>query len=252
MPMDSPHRPSRRPLTARLILALAVGSLTLVFGGAVGAQTSSCADVTVTTPQDLVTAGPTTIGPISVDVGAGRYRLLMTSIDRGHRPGHQTHQRSERWSFTLDSGYSSPITADLAEDATSASFDMGLVDFVEATSITFHHHGAAPSPDSISASVTFQCAEPVPTTAPPTTEPPVTEGGEIDITTAAPDTSGVKSSDATQPPTTRPVGATANGELPRTGGNPSFLWMGLLLMTSGGVFLVVGKIITLEAQRFQR
>ena len=250
-------------MSSKMVRLVAVGMVvaaTMTIGGTASAQNATCDDATVSSSADLITRGPTNIGPVSVVIPAGRYRLVMTSTDPGHRPGHQPEQLNERWSFSLDNGYSSPITPDLPTDVTSAVYDMGVVEMAAASSLTFLHHGVMPSADSVQPSVTFRCeaAPPTTTEAPTTTveaptttiealttTTPVTEGGNVDPTSSvAPETSAVKSTEAT---TTTVV--VASSELPRTGGNPSFVWMGLLLVTVGGVFIVVGKIVTLESAR---
>jgi LPXTG-motif cell wall-anchored protein len=237
--------------SARWAAAVVVMAATVVVmaGSGVGAQQADCTDVTVSPSVDLVTRGVSTIGPIQVNVAAGRYRLIMTSADPGHVAGHQTEQQHESWSFTLDNGFSSPITPDLSDELTSATYDMGVADLSVASSITFVHHGVAPSPDSVHPTVTFRCeAAPATTTTASTTAPPPTVADVS--TTVAPETTVVQTTavetTTAAPATTVPDGTVKNNELPRTGSNESVLWMGLLLLTVGGVFLVIGKIVGLE------
>ena len=107
-----------------VVFAVVMLGASMAAGGFAAAQQADCADVTVNPGQDLVTRGVSTIGPIQINVPAGTYRIVMVSTDVGHAPGHQEDQQNERWSFTLDSGYSSPITPDLATEVTTATFDM--------------------------------------------------------------------------------------------------------------------------------
>ena len=234
---------------------------TVLVAGTAGAQEAGCSNVVVAPSIDLVTRGVSTIGPIQIDLPAGRYRLAMSSVDAGHEPDHQSDQLSERWSFTLDNGYSSPITPDLATESKSATFDMGAVDLVAATSITFVHHGVAPSADSVRPSITFQCEPPTTatttttstttsttttTSTSTTTEPTPTVA---EVTTTAPPETETTAVTTEVTTTTTPGSVKANDTLPRTGSNESILWMGLLLLTVGGVFIVVSKIVSIEHDR---
>jgi LPXTG-motif cell wall-anchored protein len=252
-----------------VMIAVAV-SLSVGIGGAAAQEVTQpgaasdlqCVDVTVDGPGDLNTRGPTTLGPIAVSLPAGRYRLLMTSTDIHHAPGHQPGQLAERWSVTLDNGYSSPVTPDLATEDISAVFDMGVVELGAASALTFVHHGIAPSPDSVHPSITFRC-EPVLTSTTSTTSTTATSTTVATTTTAVPSPSTTTTTEA--PPVTRggdiapstttatPTTVVSTGDnLPRTGGNLSLLWMGLLLLAAGGVFVVVGRLVALEAARVGR
>lgn len=230
---------------AGMVAALVIATCA-VFVASASAQQAGCADVTVSGEAKLDTAGSATIGPVPAPLSAGQYRIVMHSADPGHIAGHQTDQQHEQWSFRLDSGYGSPITPDLADGLTNASFDMGVVTLAEAASITFVHHGVAPSRDSVLPSVSFSCVQPTtPTSAAPTsssTEAPVTTGGRLDPTTwAAPEpTVGVQQGSGG-------VGNTGgSNELALTGNSGKALSLGVLLLACGGVVVLLGRVVSIE------
>ena len=275
----------RRRVVWVTVLAVALASVWAASGAAAD---QVCRDVAVSPGERLVSRGPTKLGPMRLELPAGRYRILMTSADNGHEAGYQVDQTHERWSFRLDSGYRSPITPDLAETAKVATFDMGTVDLKATWTITFRHHGAAPVADSVVPSVLFVCDDGPVSTAPPTTLAPSTSGpaSTAPLTTGplttgpqttgpqttAPQTTGGATSeplittDATLDPTTstteapvttagtaesmQPPGADRSDEprdpLPATGSNGGPLVVGVLLLASGGVLLVIGKLLSVE------
>jgi len=224
----------------RLVAVVTIATGLTLAGGSVAAQDASCTDVSVGHGGiELLTRGPVSIGPIAISLPAGTYRLIMTSADPGHMPNHQENQVNERWNFVLDNGYSSPITPDLATELTTATYDMGVADLAAASSLTFIHHGVAPSADSVYPSVVFQCVAPPPTTttAPPTTEPPVTVADTS--TTAAPTTTPPPTAPTTAPPTSE--GEVNSEELPRTGTTTNLLLLGLGLAAAGTLVLEVSR-----------
>lgn len=97
--------------------------------------------------------------------------------------GLQVDQTSERWSFSTNTGVSSSISPDLPEDQITLSFSLGEMTFPTAvSSITFHHHGAAGSADSVTPGLILRCVPPATTTtlvAPVTTVAPVKSGPRL-------------------------------------------------------------------------
>ncbi len=234
---------------ARWAVAISMAAGLVIHGGTAGAQDASCSDVTVGAGGvELLTRGPTSIGPVAISLPAGTYRLVMSSTDPAHMPGFQGDQTNERWNFVLDNGYASPITPDLPTDQTSATYDMGVADLAAASSLTFVHHGVPPSADSVFPSVTFQCVTPPPTTAAPTTVPvtPAPSVSVLDTSTTAPATTvptttvPTTAAPTTAAPTTAPpvsTGDVDSEELPRTGGTTNLFFVGVGLAAAGAVVL---------------
>lgn len=231
----------------RVLVALAVVFGVLSIGTATSSAQSSCSDVHVAPGVILVTPTPT-FGPHPVSVPAGTYRLIVTSFDLGHAPGIQLDQTNEIWSFTTDTGYTSPRTPDLPDALTSETYDLGEATFAsDISSITFNQWGVLPSYDSVRPEILFQCVSSASTTAPPTTVAPTTAAptttspGAVAPTTVAPTTTeGVVLPTSVVPaPTTPPE---TGGTLPRTGSNTVLAWGGLGLLAVGAVWMFTGRV----------
>lgn len=82
-----------------------------------------------------------TAGPFTISMPAGTYDITLHSFDdHVDHPG-QTEQTQEQWYFTLDSGYTSPVSSDVPDDAVSVIDNFPSETIGEASSITVHHLG---------------------------------------------------------------------------------------------------------------
>ena len=80
-------------------------------------------------------------GPFNIELPAGTYTVTTESFDdHAAHPG-QLDQTAEQWYIVLDSGYVSPATSDIAEEASfvSDTFENQVTE--AATSITLQHLG---------------------------------------------------------------------------------------------------------------
>lgn len=80
-------------------------------------------------------------GPFAIELPAGTYDVLMQSHDAHDEHPGQTEQTQEQWYFTLDSGYVSPVTSDVADESNIAVDEFDDQDIAESASITLHHLG---------------------------------------------------------------------------------------------------------------
>ena len=215
-----------------------------------------CDDVTVSTQVRLINGRASTLGPFTVTLAAGDYRVIMTSADAMHAPGYQPSQTGEQWYFTTDSGYRSPTTPDLAEGSGAATFDMGIVTLPETTSVTFHHASTVPGANSVVPGVVFESQIPpcgpttttqTSTTQTSTTQTSTTQGQTSTSLSTSTSTaistpgsvlpsSTVKSS-VVSVPTTNVVpqvdGGDNPGTLPRTGGELTYAVVGAAMVLVG-------------------
>lgn len=83
----------------------------------------------------------TSAGPFTIDLPAGTYDVMMSSYDAHDEHPGQIDQPYEQWYFTLDSGFTSPLSTDVPDDSTTTvdTFEDVVID--AATSITLHHRG---------------------------------------------------------------------------------------------------------------
>jgi hypothetical protein len=155
-----------RRLAAGSVLVLSASA----FLTAPASSQEECTGVSVTPGVILITSAPS-FGPMVASVPAGTYRMIVRSYDLGHSAGRQTDQMHEQWSFSADTGYTSPRTPDLGDALTVATYDLGEVTLTSAvSSISFRQWGVAPSVDSVRPEITFQRVQgPVTTTEAPTT-----------------------------------------------------------------------------------
>jgi hypothetical protein len=167
-----------RTLTAIVGLALAA-SLSLT-GLSTASAAQGCDDIAIGSSGTLLAPQVPSSPVFQRHIPTGQYRIIATSSDNGHAAGHQTGQTGEQWYFTTDSGYRSPTTPDLAEGATSQTFDLGVATILESGSVTFHHAQLGSTVDSVDAGIVLECVPPVTTTTtttvapPPDTQPPTT------------------------------------------------------------------------------
>lgn len=82
-----------------------------------------------------------TAGPFAVELPAGTYDVLMQSHDAHDEHPGQVEQTQEQWYFTLDSGYVSPVTTDVADESNTVVDEFDGQDITESASITLHHLG---------------------------------------------------------------------------------------------------------------
>ncbi len=192
----------RRILLFITVLTLATTGATLT-GSPAGAV--DCASVTVA-PGDRLLANKAPVGgPYSIDLPAGEYRLVVSSTDSHHADGALT-QEYEIWYFTLDSGFTSPVTPDLPDELVTLQFDLGVFTIAASTSITFHHGVQGPGAQSVTPAVQFVCAQTPDTTVPETTAPETTAPETTAPETTAPETTAP---DTTAPDTTAPDASAA-------------------------------------------
>jgi len=82
-------------------------------------------------------------GPFVISMPAGTYDITMHSFDdHAAHPG-QFEQTQEQWYFTLDSGYTSPVSSDIPDAANSVVDVFEGVTIGPATAITVRHLGEA-------------------------------------------------------------------------------------------------------------
>ncbi len=124
------------------------------------------------------TAGPFTIETLP----AGTYDIIVQSYDAHDEHPGQTDQTAEQWYFTLDSGYTSPLSTDIP-DASNHTIDVWDAQVIDtaATTVTLHHRG-----EGNVNSVDPICVGFTPTPAEPAQEGPTTTVAEpvIDEPTA--------------------------------------------------------------------
>lgn len=111
-------------------------------------RTCSTNDYSIAFAADLalIAPSPTTAGPFSVSVPAGTYDIVVWSwLGLEDYPTHV----DERWYFTTDSGYTSPLTTDASPELVTANVFSNQT-LGATTSITVHHSkpGAA-EPNSV-------------------------------------------------------------------------------------------------------
>jgi hypothetical protein len=240
---DQSNQKLRRQLSAA---SIAVGIALFAFAPVAGAQesdggstvnTAVCTDVTI--GMDTPMYPPfVTSSPYSVSVPAGTYRIHAVSHDLLHEDGYQPEERQESWSFSTNTGYSSPVTPDLSETSKSVTFDLGEVTFDAAvSSITFHWRGVVSDVDSVRPGLTLSCfvnaaaaTTEVPTTVAPTTVAPTTEAPTTTEPAGQVMPSSTVASKSTDPDT-----------LPRTGSSASMGWLAAAFVSVGAVFASTGR-----------
>lgn len=80
-------------------------------------------------------------GPFTISMPAGTYDITLHSFDdHAAHPG-QVAQTQEQWYFTLDSGYTSPASSDIALDSNSSVDTFRGVVIEDASAITVRHLG---------------------------------------------------------------------------------------------------------------
>lgn len=255
--------PSRRRHGRWLLAACIAVALPLLV--AQGAAALPCDDVTVDAQVKLINGRVSTLGPFTVTLPAGDYRIMMTSTDSMHAPEYQPHQTGEQWFFTTDTGYRSPTTPDLAEGSGTATFDMGVVALPETTSVTFHHAGTVPGANSVVPRVVFESQ--IPPCGPTTTNETTTTQGQSSTsqstsTSLSTSTSTVTStpgsvlpsstvkSSVVSVPVTNVVPQVDGGDgpdtLPRTGGDLTYAIVGAAMVLVGLVMTAAVRTAALD------
>ncbi len=245
-----------RNLTTRNILAalLILAGTAMVAVSPVGAEeTQACVDVTVT--GDSAGLGPLTknvqvIGPLPVNVAGGTYEIVLSSADPTHAPGAYLDQVNEQWHFTLDSGYVSPVTPDIPDEAMGTSMSAGIVTLAPASSITFHWDGVLPSYDSVHPTVSFICATAPTTTTTTTVAPTTAPTTTVAPTTTTAPTTSVAPSSTVAPTTTVASTTTTQGEIggiteenPQTGEELARTGLNLTLGLTGLTLILLGSLM---------
>lgn len=78
-------------------------------------------------------------GPFPISLPAGTYDITPHSFDDHSAHPGQVEQTQEQWYFTLDNGYESPISSDIADDVVYSSDVFTAVALEDATAITVQH-----------------------------------------------------------------------------------------------------------------
>ena len=226
---------NRNLLAALLIVAGAV--LIAVSPVSADGEAVQCADLSFdfdTLGQGPLTKNNPTFGPVAVSVPAGTYDIILVSSDPTHAPGAYTDQMHESWFLVTDSGFTSPVTPDLADADLSTSIVINGINLGATTQITAVWAGQAPSFDSVHPAVTFRCViEPsTTTTAGPTTTLPATS---TTVPTTLPATSTIVPA-TTAPTTTGVVTSTTEGATSTT--------VAISTTTEGGIVGGLGSTTT--------
>jgi len=240
----SPHHVGLIATVVGSIL-LSLGALSMVTGTAAA---QSCEQAAVANGE-LWTAVPSIA--VGIVIPAGTYTVIGTSTDINHAAGLQVDQTTEQWSFSTNTGVSSSVSPDLPEDQITLSFSLGDMTFPSAvSSITFYHHGAAGSANSVTPGLILRCVLPVTTTTVPitTTVAPTTSGPSIlaitttttlasPVTTVAPTTtaepSPVSSGGSGSSEVGSEIATNDSGELALTGINTTLAWVGAGILLFG-------------------
>ncbi|MDW3180213.1 MAG: hypothetical protein R8J94_22765 [Acidimicrobiia bacterium] len=82
-----------------------------------------------------------TAGPFAIELPAGTYDIRLDSHDAHDEHPGQDEQTQEQWYFSLDSGYSSPASHDVADDQNFSVTEFYGVEIPASTAITVHHLG---------------------------------------------------------------------------------------------------------------
>ncbi len=210
---------NRNLLAAILIIAGAV--LVAVSPVSADGEVSACTDFSYdfdALGQGPLTKNQPTLGPVTVAVAVGTYDIVLTSSDPTHAAGAYTDQLHESWFLVTDSGFTSPVTPDIADADSSITISVAGVDLGVTTQLTAVWAGQAPSFDSVHPSVTFLCAEVAETTTTTTTTTlPTTEAPTTTVQTA---TTAVGTASTVASTTTTTVAATTTSTI-GAAGNPT-------------------------------
>jgi hypothetical protein len=127
----------------RTLAALAVATTVLLTGTATAGATSQCGDYSFGfAGTRLLNDGiSTSAGPFPISLPAGTYDVTLQSHDDHVAHPGQYEQTAEQFYVVLDSGWVSPPSVDIADDATEAiTVHQGQV-IGESTAISVHHIG---------------------------------------------------------------------------------------------------------------
>lgn len=206
-------------------------------------RTCSANDYSIAFPADLalIAPSPTTGGPFSVSVPAGTYDIVVWSwLGLEDYPTHV----DERWYFTTDSGYTSPLTTDSSPELVTA--DQFSNQTLGATSSITVHHSAPGSAEANS--VHPLCIGFRTVSAPQTTSVETTTTVAETTTTVAETTTTVQvagpTTTTTAAPTTTTAAAVQPAQLALTGASELSMSLGL-----AGAALTLAGVATLIAAR---
>lgn len=201
----------------------------------------------------------TTAGPYSIELPAGTYNVMMSSYDAHDEHPGQIDQPYEQWYFTLDSGFTSPLSTDVPDDATTTVDTFENMVIGAATSITVHHRGLGGinSVEPLCAGFTPVVEQPAPVVDSSSTPGPSTpdSGNEvIDLVRPIDETPSVEVKPAVESRRTElvpPVGMVA---IPMTDTAPqlaltgpsSQLWLAAL---SGASLVLLGVAMVIQGRR---
>lgn len=160
-PTSSRHRIS--PVAVALITL--GGVLFTVFTPA-AAETNCPGDTAIRIPDaSLLNDGVNNVlGPFSIELGEGEYDIVVLSTDAHSTTVSAGDQSMEQWYFALDSGYSSPLTTDIADTEDSVFDAWSSQAIAQSTSLTVHHRGEggvnSVSPECIGFTLVEPAADP--------------------------------------------------------------------------------------------
>lgn len=116
-------------------------------------------------------------GPFAIQLPAGTYDIVMQSHDAHDEHPGQVEQTQEEWYFVLDSGYVSPFTIDVPEDANTSMTAASAQAIGNSASITLHHRGEggvnSVNPVCVGFTATTPAAPIAPEVEEPVVSPPV-------------------------------------------------------------------------------
>lgn len=208
-------------------------------------RTCSANDYSIAFPADLalIAPSPATGGPFSVSVPAGTYDIVVWSwLGLEDFPTHV----NERWYFTTDSGYTSPLSTDSSPELITA--DLFSNQTLGATSSITVHHSAPGSAEANSVHplcIGFRTVSAPQTTSVETT---TTTVAETTTTTVAETTTTIQvagpTTTTTAAPTTTTVSDVQPAQLALTGASDLSMSLGL-----AGAALTLAGVATLIAAR---
>ncbi len=134
----------RRKMIAVVSGASLVLGATFVVGAGVVAAQGGCGGTSVDlSGSRLLNDGVANVaGPFQVNLAAGTYDVTAISYDAHSTVVTGGDQSMEQWSFVLDSGYQSPLTADIADSSDWSTSTWGGQQIDGATSLKLVHRGA--------------------------------------------------------------------------------------------------------------
>lgn len=208
--MDRSRSGMRRTVWSVVIASLSIGLMSTGVHAASAQQGGLCSgDVVVVFPNArlLNTEGARTAGPYPISLSPGTYLVTAGSFDA--HGGDQITQPQEQWQMIADSGWASPFTVDVPDDAQTvvSTFNSQIIE-AEVTSLDLFHlgQGAINSVTPVCAGFTkladLEPESPVPSSSDP-------DGSEpTDSTTASTTTTDAPAATTTVSPVTTVAPAT--------------------------------------------